>query len=162
GVHGSELWKFDGTTASLVTNLNATGDSFPEALTVFNGALYFVATTPAAGYELWKYDGHSVTLAADIFAGAGSSYPQFTAVFNRSLCFSATDDGFSNWELWTHLVAPFRITSIDQLANKVRLSWASLGGTTNVVQASETVTGRYTNLSSPIIISGTGEAATNY
>ena len=101
GVHGWELWQYDGAMASLVADLNATGDSFPEQLTVFNGALYFVATTPATGYELWRYDGMNVTRATDINPGAGSSFPQNLAAFNQQLCFRATDDGASNWELWT-------------------------------------------------------------
>ena len=100
GIHGWELWKYDGTSASLVSDLNASGDSFPESLTVFNGGLYFVATTPGTGYELWKYDGSTVTLAADMNPGSGSSFPRFLAVCNHELCFSAAEDGFSNWELW--------------------------------------------------------------
>jgi len=162
GINGWELWRFDGVTASLVTNLNTAGDSFPEALTVFNGALYFVATTPTTGYEWWRYDGQCVTLAADINPSSGNSYPQFPAVFDRELCFSAADDGFSNWELWTLALAPFRITSIRVEGNDIDLSWSSLGGTTNIVQVSERVTGPYTNLGGPIMISGSGPSVTNF
>lgn len=101
GVHGWELWKFDGSAASLVTDLHPAGDAFPEQLTVFNQALYFVATTPATGYELWRYDGTTVSLAADINLGEGSSYPQNLAVFKDQLCFRATEEGRTDWELWT-------------------------------------------------------------
>jgi ELWxxDGT repeat protein len=101
GIHGWELWAYDGTNAALVTDLNPTGDSFPDSLTVFRGALYFAATTPATGYELWKYDGTNVTLVADINPGAGSSYPMNLGVYDNRLCFSATSDGVSNWELWS-------------------------------------------------------------
>jgi ELWxxDGT repeat protein len=101
GIHGWELWKFDGAVASLVTNLNSSGDSFPEQLLVFDGALYFVATTPTTGYELWRYDGTNASLAADIYSGANSSFPQNLAAFGNELCFRATDDGLSNWELWS-------------------------------------------------------------
>ncbi|MFN7141166.1 MAG: hypothetical protein ACK4UN_17695, partial [Limisphaerales bacterium] len=100
GVHGWELWSFNGTSATLVTNLNSTGDSFPEQLTVFDGALYFVATTEATGYELWRYNGTNVTLVKDIHPGPGNGYPLHLTVFGDRLCFSATDDGVSNWELW--------------------------------------------------------------
>lgn len=162
GVHGWELWKYDGTTALLVADLNNAGDSFPEALTVFNDALYFIATTPATGYELWKYDGRTATLAADIFPGPGNSYPQFPAVFNNELCFSATDDGFSNWELWSHPTAAFQITSIEYSGHDVKIAWTTLSGTTNIVQASEMVSGSYTNLSAPILVIGNGAVTTNY
>jgi len=100
GVHGWELWRYDGTKAEIVADLNSSGDAFPENLTVYNGALYFTATTPEAGYEVWKYDGTNVTLAADVAPGANSSYPKFLFPFKQELLFSATDDSFSNWELW--------------------------------------------------------------
>ena len=105
GVHGWELWQHDGTAASLVADLNPSGDSFPEQFTVFNDVLYFVATTPATGYEIWRYDGSNISRATDINPSAGSSYPQNLTVFDRELCFRATEDGLSNWELWTLLDA---------------------------------------------------------
>jgi ELWxxDGT repeat protein len=105
GIHGWELWKYDGTTAAMVADLNPEGDSFPESLTVFNNELYFVATTPATGYELWKYDGSKVSQVSDINPGAASSYPMNLAVFGQELVFSATDDGLSNWELWSLKIA---------------------------------------------------------
>jgi ELWxxDGT repeat protein len=101
GLHGWELWKYDGATATLVTDLNPSGDSFPEQLTVVNDVLYFVATTPDTGYEVWKYDGNTVTQATDINPGAGDSYPQSLSNINGQLYFSATEDGVSDWELWT-------------------------------------------------------------
>jgi len=100
-IHGWELWEYDGSSATLTTDLNTAGDSFPESLTVFDNRLYFVATTPATGYELWTYDGTSVTLVSDINPGPASSYPMNLGVFGSKLCFSATEDGVSNWELWS-------------------------------------------------------------
>jgi ELWxxDGT repeat protein len=162
GIDGYQLWKYDGTTASMVTNLNASGDSFPEELTVFSNALYFVATTPATGYEWWKCDGTNVTLAADINPGAGNSYPQSPAVYNGTLCFSATQDGVSDWEPWIIWFAPFQITSIQPSGGGVQLSWQTVGGRTNIVQSSDTIAGPFTNLSPPIIIQGSGSVFTNY
>ena len=68
---------------------------------MFNGVLYFITITPANGYEVWRYDGANMSRATDINPGAGSSYPQNLTVFDRELCFRATEDGLSNWELWT-------------------------------------------------------------
>jgi ELWxxDGT repeat protein len=108
GVHGWELWHSDGTNASLVTDLNPSGDSFPEHLAVFQDSLYFVANMPDTGYELWRYDGTNVTLAADINPGPGNGYPQNLTPFGDQLCFRATEDGVSNWELW-------RLTDVSNL-----------------------------------------------
>src|SRR5436190_5927159 len=62
GVHGSELWRTDGTPAgtSIVRDVNPgpnTGVSPSEAPVVFGGALYFAATDPSHGSELWRSDG---------------------------------------------------------------------------------------------------------
>jgi ELWxxDGT repeat protein len=101
GVHGWELWRFDGTTANMVTDLNPTGDSFPETLTISGASLFFVATTPETGYEVFEYNDSTVHLAADVNPGPEDSFPKFLYTFQNQLYFSAADDGFSNWELWT-------------------------------------------------------------
>jgi ELWxxDGT repeat protein len=162
GVNGWELWMYDGISASLVTNLNPSGDSFPEHLTVFDGALYFTATTPDTGYELWKCDGTTVTLAADVNPGTGSSYPQSLVALNQQLCFSAIQDGLSDQELWAAWTAPFKITSVQNLGAGIRLTWSTVGGRTNIIQASDTVTGSFNDLSDPLVVSGSGEVVTNF
>ena len=45
GVHGVELWRSDGTAANTVLfmDINPSGNSTPVALTVVDGALYFLA-----------------------------------------------------------------------------------------------------------------------
>ena len=44
GVHGIEIWKYDGNRASLVADINpGIQESSPQDLTVFNHALYFGA-----------------------------------------------------------------------------------------------------------------------
>jgi len=146
GTHGWELWEYDGARASLVADLDPGGDSFPEQLTVFNGALYFVATTPATGFELWRYDGTNVTLAADINPGAGSSYPQNLAVFNQELCFRATEDGLSNWELWALAagnIPPTPVTLLNPrwVGNDFFFSFATQLGRTYEVQSTVVLDG---------------------
>ncbi|HEX5222806.1 MAG TPA: hypothetical protein VFZ59_24835 [Verrucomicrobiae bacterium] len=163
GIHGWELWKYDGTSASLVTDLDPTGDSFPEQLTVGNGALYFVATTPDSGYELWRYDGNSANLVNDINPGPGSSYPQWLTALNERLCFSAAEDGFSNWEPWVAEPARVSFKTIKRLGADIELTWIATAGRTNIVQSSATgMEGTFTNLSAPIIIPGTGQVVTNF
>ncbi len=64
GVHGSELWKSDGTEAGtvLVKDIWPGSDpsscySGPSSLTNVNGTLFFIANDGTHGYELWKSDG---------------------------------------------------------------------------------------------------------
>lgn len=55
---GFELWKFDGTSAARVADINTAGNSNPAYLTVHNNELYFQANgNDAAGAELWKFKG---------------------------------------------------------------------------------------------------------
>jgi len=55
----------------------------------------------AARVEWWAvYDGAETTRATNINPGPGDAFPRELAGFGGRLCFSATDDGVSNWELW--------------------------------------------------------------
>jgi ELWxxDGT repeat protein len=55
---GIELWRFDGTTATMTADINPAGNSTPSYLAVYNNELYFQATgNDGAGAELWKYKG---------------------------------------------------------------------------------------------------------
>ncbi len=162
GANGWELWKYDGTNATLVTNLNPTSDSFPEHLTVCDGALYFSATTPGTGYELWRYNGRTVSLVADLNPSAGSSFPLNLKAHNNQLFFSAAQNGASDYELWNLTTAPLHIRSLQALPGGAQVFWDTLGGTTNVIQASGNVEGPYTNVSSPIAISGVTITTTNF
>jgi ELWxxDGT repeat protein len=108
GVHGNELWKYDGTTASLVADINPGKDllgrgssSSPSRLRVFDNALYFSANDGVHGNELWKYDGTTASLVADLNPGSGSSYLGGSTVFNNSLYFSLYD-GVHGTELWKY------------------------------------------------------------
>ena len=161
GVHGWELWKFDGASASLVADLNADGDGFPEQLTPLNNRLWFTASNSVAGYELFVTDGSTIHLAADIIPGPISSFPLYLAPFGSELLFSANDSYFSDWELWSASLRPFRITRIEQLGSDIRLTWTTLGGTTNIVQSADAL-GGFTDLSDPIIIPGIGEVSSTF
>lgn len=111
-VHRTELWKHDLAThrTEMVRDIEPIYDlsSNPGRKTVYKQAVYFAATTRAAGRELWKSDGTSngTVLVKDIrpggyfdAAGGGHSDPMGLTVMGDHLYFNA-DDGVSGRELW--------------------------------------------------------------
>ncbi len=112
GVHGRELWRFDGTDASLAADIVPGGQytsSNPGGLTVYDGKLYFSATDEVHGYELWSFDGTNALMAAEINPtpdpGNGDTFlmdssPGSFKVFNGLLYFAA-NDGVHGRELWS-------------------------------------------------------------
>ena len=90
GTFGNELYRYNGTTVSRVTDINpGIGSSSPSNLTAFGGSLYFTAFDPTFGTELWRYTNPVLTRVTDINPNAGSSDPLFLTVFTNGLYFSA-------------------------------------------------------------------------
>ena len=57
---GKELWRTDGTSVTLVKDINpGSPDSTIGGMTVSGNFLYFWATTATHGEELWRTDGTS-------------------------------------------------------------------------------------------------------
>lgn len=104
GVHGSELWKSDGsaTGSVMVADVNPGSESSnPENIFVIGDTVYFTANDGVHGRELWKSDGTETgtVMVADINPGSGSSDAgQFTN-WNDILYFVAGDGG-NGLELW--------------------------------------------------------------
>lgn len=108
GTHGAELMKFDGTSASLVTDFYpGAAASSPWNLAVFNGKLYYSAVDSTNSRELYVSDGTGAgtSLLAEIFPGVSvcaptdhfcysrtnSSDPRLFTAFDGKLIFSAID-----------------------------------------------------------------------
>jgi ELWxxDGT repeat protein len=95
GINGRELWKVEGTTATMMGEANVgAASSNPQRLTPFSasGNLWFTATSAAGGTELWHTTGVGNAIAQnDILAGTGSSNPTNLTVVGNQMFFMATD-----------------------------------------------------------------------
>jgi ELWxxDGT repeat protein len=120
GVHGRELWRYDGTNATLAADLVPGGpasSSNPNGMTVYKGKLYFSATDGMNGYEFWSFDGTTAQLVADLNPtpnpGNGDDWlmdssPGDFTVCDDLLYFSA-NDGVHGRELWSYDGATTRL-----------------------------------------------------
>jgi ELWxxDGT repeat protein len=121
GLHGTELWKSDGTTAGTVMVKDifpggSTGyyggyyhnSSNPADLTNLNGTLFFTANDGTHGTALWQTDG---TAAGTVMvAGGGASGAGYLTNANGTLFFAA------NYELWVLPVATSTTSTAANLA----------------------------------------------
>lgn len=102
GITGSELWKYDGTSSTLVQDIHPSGNSYPENFVVAGGILFFTANDGTTGRELWKYDGTTATLVQDIYPGISSNdFDQKIVAIGNTIYFRATD-GVNGDELWKY------------------------------------------------------------
>ena len=84
-----ELWQYDGATASMVADIYSGGtSSSPAGFTIYNGVLYFEATTSNYGTELMTFDGTYLSVI-DLNPGLATSDPFGFTIFNNRLYFNA-------------------------------------------------------------------------
>jgi ELWxxDGT repeat protein len=101
GIHGTELWKSDGSPEGtvLVKDINnGTTSSAPIYLTNVNGVLYFSADDGINGIELWKSDGTALgtVLVKDINPGVASASPDNLTNVNGVLFFVTINVGLNS------------------------------------------------------------------
>jgi ELWxxDGT repeat protein len=104
GVHGNELWEYDGVNpARIVEDIHAGSEgSYVSHMTTFNDKLFFAADDGIHGRELWMYDGiHDPILVSDLYSGSVSSNPNSLVVFRGKLYFNAEDD-LHGKRLWAY------------------------------------------------------------
>ena len=103
GLHGSELWRSDGTTTVLVKDIwPGWGGSNPANLTAVGDLLFFTAGDGSHGNELWRSDGSAAgtVQVRDIAPGTqSSSSPSDLTAVGGTIFFVATD-GDHGYELW--------------------------------------------------------------
>jgi len=99
-IFGPELWRTDGSTVELVTDLyvGANGAN-PQGVTPFGDWLYFSANDGSSGAELWRTNGSTAENVLDINSGSNASSPNGFSALGDWLYFSA-NDGSSGAELW--------------------------------------------------------------
>ena len=115
-LEGRELFKFDGTNVSRVTNLNTStgGNSFlkyelrgivdiDERLVEYQGSLYFAAGGDGeTGVQLWKYnETDGAVRVTEISPGTGGILPSGLTVFNSELYFYGGNTA-NGYELWKY------------------------------------------------------------
>jgi ELWxxDGT repeat protein len=84
---------------ALFVDINTTGGSNPQYLTVVGERLFFTADDGVHGYELWKSDAEGTSMVKDI-APPGKDYGAHSLKkYNGRVFFSANDD-ISGQELW--------------------------------------------------------------
>jgi ELWxxDGT repeat protein len=117
---GGEVWKSDGGPVGAgtvrVTDINPSGDSFPEQLTPVGNALFFAATDGNDGEnkELWRTNGNvgnQTELEINPVADEGSD-PLHLTNFNGTLFLEAQNDTVG-LELWKAGVSDSSATPID-------------------------------------------------
>ena len=72
------------------------------------------------------------------------------------------NDGNNLYDLADYAVGPYRLLSATGEGNNLRVTWLTAGGRTNIVQAANSPTGPYADVSAPIGIPGVGIATNSY
>ncbi|MBI3561133.1 MAG: PQQ-binding-like beta-propeller repeat protein [Gammaproteobacteria bacterium] len=95
---GTELWRTNGMTTSIVKDINTTGSSSPEELTAAGKLLYFTADDGVNGRVLWQSDGSTTTMVTD---ANGKPFSNVNALIGaaNSLYFSVGSSA-SGTSLW--------------------------------------------------------------
>jgi trimeric autotransporter adhesin len=105
GIHGTELWRSDGTDAGtrLVRDVcPGACASAPRYLIAMGAHLYFAADDGEHGLELWKTDGTAggTLLVKDAVPGLEGSNPAIPMELNGVLFYSAVASPQEGRELW--------------------------------------------------------------
>jgi len=94
GTDGQELWMYDGATATMLKDINTTGDSTPDNFILLNGMVYFTAND-GTDTKLWITDGTSEgtnTVASQSWGSKDPVAVNNLIIRNGKLIFSGTGD----------------------------------------------------------------------
>ncbi len=121
GTDGEELWKSNGTGATMVADINeTTGEgSGPGGLIAVGNTLYFHAYTPSTGRELMHVSASGYDGYFDINDGVNNSGPEYLTNFNGRLYFTAVteENGDELWRVTSNGTSVERVTDINPGTN---------------------------------------------
>src|SRR5688572_1036706 len=100
-IGGKTLWKSDGTAAgtTAMRTISASLSGTETALTVFDGALYFVSAHVNGVQQIFRTDGTTITPVTS-FTYNGVGIRNLRA--SGDTLFASIDDGSTGEELWAH------------------------------------------------------------
>jgi ELWxxDGT repeat protein len=106
GSSGRELYRTDGTTATLVADIHGSGNGNPQYVTAVGSWVFFAADDGSNGVELHRSNGTGSNLVRNInprtIPAVGGSSPQKLIDVSGTLYFTAYDDTLNHGrELWT-------------------------------------------------------------
>lgn len=128
---GSELFKFENGTVSMLKNINEEPDgrssysqnsSFPRQFREINGNLLFLANDGINGTELWKIKNDSTYLFYDLnkdFEATPSSEPSDFFEFNNHIYFQAFEKGVLVKSLYRRESAGNEVIKVFETANPI-------------------------------------------
>jgi ELWxxDGT repeat protein len=121
GTDGFELWKSNGTGATMVANINeTTGEgSGPGGLIAVGNTLWFAAYAPSTGTELMHVSASGYDGYFDINDGSNNSDPEKMTNFNGRLYFTAftEENGTELWRVTSNGTSVERVTDINPGTN---------------------------------------------
>ncbi|GAA4888603.1 hypothetical protein GCM10023311_10680 [Flaviramulus aquimarinus] len=134
GTDGEELWKYDGTTTSMLKDINVSGDSSPSNFMSLNGLVYFSAND-GTGVKLWMTDGTNggtVSVASLFGSGEDPTDVDELIIRDSKLIFSGT--GANGNELFS-----FNPATLSTKANVASIVSVFPNPTSDYIQVSKEV-----------------------
>ncbi|ABG57722.1 ELWxxDGT repeat protein [Cytophaga hutchinsonii] len=131
GIHGTELWKTDGTTAGtvLVKDINsgagssnpAESDSHYNQYILYKGEVYFAANDGVHGIELWKTDGteNGTVMVKDLsiesaqYQNVSHGKPCYPTIYKDKFYFYAYSSSYSLEEVSGAKAAGYQVWESD-------------------------------------------------
>ncbi len=167
-VNGEELWRYNGSSATMITDINPnSGSSTIQNLTTFNGKLYFTATNGNNEIELWQY-APNITFSNNACENDDELLVNITAtnvtndlgaismVFDYDDAFMTYDASYLEQHPNLNVNQTTANTVINEVNGKIYISWASGNGTAATIANGDTLfTLRFTPASGSTFGAGT-------
>ena len=101
GVHGTQLWKSDGTAGGtvMVADINGTTTADVTNITDVGGKAYFAAYTARGGFQVWQTNGTASGTVKDTSLLTGATAPRDLTAMGTSLVFTAPGATLWDWKV---------------------------------------------------------------